>query len=245
MGGHQSTQTVKVSTNVVTNATLNVTQNCLSYMDGTQVISIHGHGIIFKGNIQRSQLSVDMKCVDQMSQKGEFENRLADSIAQELKDQEQALTEWMDPSGDDQGTDITQNVTTNITFNDVQNCLASLNGTQLFIVSGSDDVIVDNMQEQTMTLAQQCLMSGGQATDVVNNVTNTVNQHTNYDSESPFAFITDAVEAVLKSTMAIAAVVFVAIVILVLVFEVGTRRKSTKSAPPIVVAETFPLATAS
>ena len=225
MGGHTSKQSVDATTNVVTNATLNVSQNCLSYMDGTQVISIHGSGIIFKGNIQQSQLSVDMKCIDQMSQEGDFESQLTASITQQLEDEEVAATQWMDPSGDDQKTDITSNVTTNITFNDVQNCLATLNGTQLFVVSGSNDVIVDNMQEQTMTLAQQCLMSGGQTVDVVSDITNTVNQHSTYDSENPWSFIVDAIEAVLKSAMAIAAVVFIAIVILVMVFEVGTRRK--------------------
>ena len=225
MGGHHSKQTVTVSTKMVANTSLNVAQNCLSYLDGTQVISIHGRDIIFKGNIQRSRLNIDMKCVDKMSQKGEFKNKLTDSITQELRDQEQALTEWMDPSGDNQKTDIVQNVTTNITFNDVQNCLASLNGTQLIVVSGSNDVIVDNLQEQTITLAQECLMSGSQATEVVNDITNTVNQHSSYDSKSPFAFITDAIEAALKSAMAIMAIIFITIVILVLVFEIGTHHK--------------------
>ena len=237
MGGHHSKQSVKVSTNVVTNASLNVTQNCLTFMDGTQVISIYGSGIIFKGNIQRSTLSVDSKCVSQMSQQGEFENKLTDSISQELKDQEVAMTQWMDSSGDDQETDIVQNVTTNITFTDVQNCIDSLQGTQLFIVRGNNDVVVDNMQDQTMTLASSCMMGGGQTVDVVNDVTNTVNQHSTYTSKNPFAFITDAIEAALKSAMAIAAVVFIAIVILVLVFEIGTKGHHHKgaAAPEVVM----------
>lgn len=235
MGGHHSKQTVKVTTNIVTNASLNVAQNCLSFMDGTQVISIYGSGIIFKGNIQRSQLSVNMKCVSKFAQEGEFKNKLRDSITQELKDQEQALTAWMDPGGDDQETDITENITTNITFNDVQNCLASLNGTQLFIVRGTDDVVVDNMQDQTMKLAAECLMSGGQTTEVTNDVTNTINQHSTFKAQSPFAFITDAIEAALKSAMAIAAVVFIAIIVLVLVFEIGTKGKKKKGAPPMIV----------
>ncbi len=233
MGGHHSTQTSKMTTNIITNATLNATQNCLSYMDGTQIISIHGSGIIFKGNIQESQLSVDMKCVDNINQKGDFENKIIDHLTQELKDQEVALTQWLDSSGDDQHSDITTNVVTNITFNDVQNCLASLNGTQMFIVSGNNDVVVDNMQKQTLSLAQQCLMSGGQATEVVNDVTNTLNQHSSYVAQNPFAFITDAITAILKSAMATAAVIFIAIVILVLVFKIGTQRKS---GTPVIVA---------
>lgn len=236
MGGHHSKQTVSVTTNVVTNASLNVAQNCLTFMDGTQVISIYGSGIIFKGNIQRSTLSVDSKCVSQMSQQGEFENKLTDSITQEMKDQEIALTQWLDPSGDDQLTDIVQNVTTNVTFNDVQNCIDSLQGTQLFIVRGNNDVIVDNIQDQTMTLASTCMMGGAQTVDVVNDVSNTVNQHSTYTSKNPFAFITDAIEATIKSAMAIAAVVFIAIVILVLVFEIGAKGHHKAAATPEVMA---------
>ena len=235
MGGHHSKQTVGVSTDLVTNASLNVAQDCLAFMDGTQVISIYGSGIIFKGNIQRATLSVDSKCVSQMGQQGEFENKLTDSITQTLKDQEIAMTQWMDPSGDNQTTDIVQNVTTNITFNDVQNCIDSLQGTQLFIVRGNNDVIVDNMQEQTMNLASTCMMSGGQTVDVVNDVTNTVNQHSTYTSKNPFAFITDAIEAAVMSAAAIAAVVFIAIVILVLVFEIGSKGHQNAAVPEVLV----------
>lgn len=236
MGGHHSTQSANDTEDVVTTATFNATQNCLSYMDGTQVIAISGSGNIFEGNIQESELSVDMKCVDQMSQQGDFQNQLEASISQTLQDQEIALTEWMDPGGDSQESSIVQNVTNNITFDDVQNCLASLNGTQLFVVSGSNNVVVDNLQTQTMALAQECLMSGGQAADVVNDVTSNINQHSHYDSESPFAFITDAIEAMLKSAMAIAAVVFVVIIVLVLAFEIGTRRKKPAAAPGALAA---------
>lgn len=235
MGGHHSKQIVKVSTDIVTNASLNVAQNCLSFMDGTQVISIYGSGIIFKGNIQRSTLSVDSKCVSQMSQQGSFASKLTDSVAQELADQEVAMTEWMDSSGDYQRSQIIQKVTTNVSFSDVQNCVNSLQGTQLFVVRGDNDVVVDNMQDQTLALAASCLMGGGQAVDTVNDITNTVNQHSSYDSENPLAFITDAIEATFKSAMAVAAVVFIAIVILVLVFEVARRhhrpRRAAASSP--------------
>jgi hypothetical protein len=228
MGGHHTKQSVKLSSDVVTNGTLNVTQNCIAFMDGTQVISIYGSGIIFKGNIQRSQIGVNMECVDHMGQQGGFENKLVDSVTQKLRDQEQALTEWLDPGGSNQRSDVSQKVSTNITFNNVQNCLARLNGTQLFVVTGSNDVVVDNLQEQTLNLAQQCLLSGGQVVDVVNDVTNTVNQHSVYDSQNPLAFITDAFDAVLKSSMALAAVVFIALIILVSVFKIGTRGNNAQ-----------------
>lgn len=224
MGGHISRQSLGVSTNVVTKAALDVTQSCLAFMDGTQVISIYGSGNIFRGNIQRSTLSVDSKCMSQMSQQGEFENSLENSITQAMKDQEVAMTQWISPGKNDQMATIAQDVTTKVTFTDVQNCVSSLQGTQLFIVSGNDNVVVDNMQDQTLSLAASCLMSGGQVTGVTNDITNTVNQHSTYDSENPFAFITDAIEAVFGSAAAMAALVFIAIVVLVFVYEVRKRK---------------------
>ncbi|GFR88689.1 protein E248R [Elysia marginata] len=231
MGGHTSRQTIDLSTGIFTSASMRVAQNCLTFMDGSQVISVYGSGIVFKGNIQRSTLSVDSKCVSQLSQKDSFTNELTNRVAQELKDQELALTQWMDPSGDDQDTDVSTMVATAIEFKDVQNCLGSLQGTQLFIIRGNDDEIVGNLQEQTLALASTCLMGGKQAVNAVNSVTNTINQHSTYDSKNPFAFITDAIETTFKSAMAMAAVVFIAIVVLIFVFEIGTDHGKSRTSP--------------
>jgi hypothetical protein len=245
MGGHVSKQAVAVSSKVVTNAAMKATQNCLSLMEGNQVISIDGSNIIFSGNTQKLSLSVNSQCVSQMSQNGEFENKITDTITQELKDQEIAATQWLDPSADIQSTDIVQNVTTNITFDHVQNCINSLQGTQIIVVRGSNDVVANNIQEETMNLASTCMMSGSQAVDVINDLTNTVNQHSTYVSKNPFAFITDAIEAAIKSAMALAAVVFIAIVILVLVFEIGTKgHHKSADAPKVMVVPSSSATTA-
>ena len=229
MGGHHSKQTSNVTSDLITNAVLGVTQNCLAFMDGKQVISVYGSGNVFEGNIQRSQLSVNTKCVDKINQSGEFKNKLKNSISQKLKDEELALTEWLDPSGDSQGSDITQNITTNISFKNAQKCLTGLDGSQLFVVHGTNNIVVDNMQDQTLDLTNECIMDGSQAAETSNSVTNTVNQHSVYESKSPLAFITDAIAASIKSVIAIIAIVFVVIVIMALVFETGTKSEPTHS----------------
>lgn len=241
MGGHHSTQSSTESSSIMTNATLNVAQNCLSYVDGTQVIGIYGSGNVFRGNIQSSQLSVDMRCVDAMGQQGSFSDQLTSSIEQELADQEVALTQWLDSSSDTQKSAITQRIVEGITFTDVENCLASVDGTQLFVVDGSNNVIVDNLQEQTQNLATQCLLSGGQAANVVNDVTNTTNQHSTYDSENPFAFITDAIQSVFQSGAVLAVVLLIAVVLFAVVYKLATRRgkkSPTAVAPDAPVAPT-------
>lgn len=221
----QTNQTISNTSTLVSDAALNVTQNCLAFMDETQVISIVGSGNVFSGNVQQADLSVDMKCVSTFAQEGDFENKLADNIQQELEQTSIAMTQWMDPSGDNQSTSITQNVTNNIRFQDVQSCLAKESGVQLFVAEGDNNTIVNNAQRQTMNLASQCLMSGGQAATVANEVTNTMNQHAVITSKNPLDFISDALTAIFGSIAAMAALGFVALIAVVLLFVWLSKKR--------------------
>ena len=225
MGSHTSKQSVATSTSLITKSVLDVTQDCMQIAVGKQVMKIDGSDNVFKGNTQTASMKIDAGCMDRMSQDNNFSTRLNDTIAQKLKDQTVAGLGWMDPGGDDQSTSISQNITSGITFTDVQKCLSEMNNTQLMVVSGSDNVVADNLQEQSMSIASKCIMGGSQTADVSNDVTNTVNQHSDYDAENPFAFITDAIESTISSSMAILAIAFISIVILVLVFKIVHKHK--------------------
>lgn len=244
MGGHHSSQTMSATTDLVTNASLDIAQGCLSYASGSQTMSIQGSGNVFEGNVQKANIVVKTDCFDRATQDGKFKLHLTDSISQSLKDQEQGLTEWLDPSGDDQTSSITESVTTNITLENVQNCVTNLNGSQVFVVPGDHNIVIDNMQDQSMTMASHCLMKNGQTTKAVYDVTNIFNQHSDFKEKSPFAFITDAIEALAKSALAIAAVVFIAIVILVLVFEARHFLHKHQSSSTSVPEPTTQTATA-
>ena len=238
MGGHQSKQSVAVSSDLVTNASMKMSQDCISFMDGSQVIAVNGSGNVVDGNVQESSMSVNSKCVAQLGEDGSFVNKLTDSVSQALKDEEIALSQWMDGSKDKQSTSIAENVTQNLTFEEAQKCLNTVQGTQVIMVKGTGNVVSDNLQEQSSQLVSNCLMSGSETAKSVNDVTNTINQHSTYKSDNPFSFITDAIEGVFRSAIAVAAVVFIAVVILVLVFEVGGRKKKKGGAPapPVIVA---------
>lgn len=229
MGGHESKQEVDISTTVVTDATLNVTQGCMSVMAGDQVMAVHGNGNVFTDNTQDQSMSIDMNCIDQMQQSNQFSSKINSSITQTLSDSEVALTEWMDPSSDTQTASVANNVTTNVTFDDTQNCMLSMSGTQIMGVSGDANLYAGNAQDQSEEITTTCLMSGGQYSTVVNNLTNTANQHSIYDSENPLAFIPDAIQATITSATAILAVMFIVITILVLVFMAGRRKRKRKT----------------
>lgn len=235
MGGHHTKQTVNATTDIISNAVMNSMQNCVTYATGTQVISIDGTGNIVTQNVQSMTMSIQTDCVKQAVQSAEFFNDLTDQITQTIDQQTVALTQWLDSGSDTAESTINQSVTTNITENDIQNCLFSMNNKQLMVVKGDYNVLSGNVQQQKSSMVGQCLSNSTQASQAINDIANTTNQHSTYDSKNPFAFITDAFAAVFKSALAIAAVVFIMITILVIVFELGTKKKKAAAAPALPV----------
>lgn len=227
----QTNQTISATSSLVTDASLDVTQKCLAFMDETQVISVMGSGNVFSGNIQEADLSVDMKCVSSFEQADEFSNKLADNIQQELEQTSIAMTQWMDPTGHNQSSDIVQNVSTNVRLADVQTCLAKESGTQLFVTQGNNNLFANNAQRQTMNLVSQCMASGGQVASVVNEVTNTMNQHAVVTAQNPLAFISDALSALVESLGGMVILAFVVFIAVILLFGWLTRGSSKASSP--------------
>jgi hypothetical protein len=237
MGGHHSRQSVSASENVVAKATMNVAQDCISYVAGSQTMDVEGSGNVFSGNVQRSSLVVDSKCMSNLSQSATFQDKLAAQVKQELRDQQVALTGWLNPGSDTQVSDIAQSVSTAVTYNDAQKCLNRLSGRQILTVKGDDNEVTNNLQSQTLSLVSDCMMAGSQAAAAVNSMTNSVNQHSTYVSKNPLAFIPDAIEATIKSVAAMAALVFIALIILVIVAKIAKggraqRRAEARAAAP-------------
>lgn len=228
-GGHKTKQSINTTSDTVTNAAFNSVQKCYKAADGTQIFNITGSNDIVTGNTQKLNLVVDVnECASDVNQDGKFKDTISNKIAQSLKDQEVALTQGLDNSKDIQNTKLLNKVRTNLTFNDVQNCNAKLDGTQIFNVAGNNDIVENNAQEQTLDLFANCMKQSGQTADVIHDITNTINQHSTYTSKNPFAFITDAIKEALKSAMIIAAVVFIAIIAFVFIYEVsGKKDKSS------------------
>jgi len=218
MGGHQSKQSVSDSVSAVGSAVQSVTQSCINYVNAENVIAIDGSGNVVGGVTQSLAISVDSKCSGEVTQDASFENNLANSVAQELHDQEVSMTQWLDNSGDTSSDAIKQSVSTNVTATTVQTCLNSINSQNILNVSGSGNIVKGVVQSGTVNLLSQCMLGQGQTSSTVNDITNTVNQHSVYDSENPLAFITDSIEAVMKTAVGAIAVVFILLICFVGLF---------------------------
>lgn len=233
MGGHHTKQTVGVSTNVAASIVQNTAQSCISVAYGGNTFNINGNYNDISGVAQTVSISVSPTCAVFASQNSTFDTSLSAAITQALSDQEVALTQWLDNSRDDQAASIAQNVTANFTQTAVQNCVNNLNGYNIFDVTGDGNVVRDVTQTATLSLVSQCILQGGQTSDVVTNITNTVNQQSAYTSSNPFSFITDALEALSKSILLFLAAMFVLIVCFALAYAFLTRhRRAGPAAAP-------------
>jgi len=225
MGGYHSKQKVTDTTDVVSNAVLDVVQTCTTYMAGDQEINITGDGNDVSDNVQSATMTINAACVDKIGQYGTFNAHMSDSVTQQLASKGVAMTGWLDPGGSTQSTSIKQNVTDNVSFSDAQASTKKLATKQLIVVSGSGDVVVNNLQTQSTNLMADSLMSGpGQVATCVNSITDTVNQHATQVESNPLACITDAMDTLFHSALGIAALVFIAVIILAVVFEFGHSR---------------------
>jgi len=238
MGGHQSKQSVNISTSVVSNIVQKSTLSCLTYMNGTNIIDVVGNDNVVIDTTQQVSITVNSDCISDATQQASLQANLTTNITQAIKDQEVALTQWMDHSSDDNEAALTQSVTSNVTLTTAVTCLNSLNGSNAVYVAGNSNVVKKSLQTSTSNLISQCLLSQGQVTNTIADITDTLNQHNDYTSENPFAFITDAIEAIAKSAMMLIAVIFILLICFVVVFESLHHKKTT---PLPVDALAYPL----
>ena len=232
MGGHQSKQSISASTRVVGSVVQKVAQDCISYVNAENIIVIRGNGNIVGTVDQSVSIRVDSDCRILSSQDAEFTTKLNDSMTQVLSDQQIALTQWLDNSKDDTENSISQTIKNKVTQTTVQTCLTNVNGHNVFAISGDDNVVSKATQSSAIDVISNCMLNQGQQSDTVSDISNTINQHSTYVSQNPLAFLTDTLEAIMKSAMTLLAVVFIVIVCFIVIY-MGLRRDKKPPPPPI------------
>ena len=236
MGGHQSKQTVSMTSKILTKATYNSTQNCISVGEGSNVFSLYGDHNVVENVSQNTTLSVDSECSQNISQNQDFQTQLANTVVDSLKTQEVALTSWMTPGKSTQSSNVDNVVKNNITTNLVQNCLTQLSGTNVFSLVGSSNVVRGVMQSLTENKFGGCLGANSQVVKTSADVTNAVNQTMSDVQKNPFAFITDAIQSVVKNIAVLGGIALVALVMVVVLAALlrkhHKRSKERKAADP-------------
>ena len=233
MGGHQSRQSLSVSSDIVTAATLSQSQDCISVSDGKNVLNVFGTGNVVQNVTQDMQFSINQNCSQMLQAKDDFQQKLNAEIAQSLKNQDVALTSWLTPGSSRQSETISNSVTTNITTDLVQKCLTQMSGTNVINVQGSANVVQNVVQKQSQSIMAGCMQGNKQSLSTMTDITDTVNQNQQNVSKSPLSFITDAISATVRNVVVAIAIMFISVVLLVVLGKVLSHRRSpAKDAGP-------------
>lgn len=233
MGPRNSKQSLSVSSDLVTNATLNQSQDCIVADFAENVINVQGSGNVVSGAKQGITFTVKQDCASTLDAKENFQASVNDQIAQSLKNQTTALMSWASPGSAKESINLSNSVTTNITTTMVQKCLATLQGRNVINIQGSGNVLENTKQDVSMKVLSSCMQGNTQALSTMTDITDTINQKQSNVDENPFGFITDAITAVVGD-LAVAAVVVVVLVVLVVAIAgaLGGSKKSPAPLPP-------------
>ena len=77
-------------------------------------------------------------------------------------------------------------------------------------------------------------MSGDQTSSAVSEITDTINQHSEYVSTNPLSFIGDFFKGLFQSGIMAMAAIFIGIIILVFVYEIARGGDKTSQYVPAV-----------
>lgn len=229
MGGHESKQTVTATTTIVATNISSATQNCVQVVVGGNTLDVSGNNNVVQDNNQSVTISVTAECVQRTVNDSNFQTNLNNKIVQDLKDKGVAGTQWLDNSKDSNDTTLTNSITTSVSNTTVQNCLMSLNGSNVINVSGNNNIVSKNTQTTAIKAISTCYSKSANASDTISDITDGANQTNDHTSDNPFAFITDAITAMAKSAMMIAGFIFVAIICFVFLFMYLSRDKRKPS----------------
>ncbi len=231
MGGHHSSQKVNITSKMLTKATYNSTQNCITVAQGSNVFSLYGDNNVVENVDQTTTLSVNSQCSQKLSQDQDFQSKLASKVVESLKTQEVAMMSWMTPGKSTQESNVNNAVETNITTNLVQNCLTQLSGTNIFSLVGSGNVVRGVVQSMTESKFGDCLGSSSQVVKTASDVTNAVNQTMSDLQKNPLAFLTDAFQSVVSNIVLFGGIAVVAMVLIV-VIAIALHKRKKRPAPP-------------
>lgn len=226
MGGHQSTQSVNEISQSICNVTNTSSLSCLTLTQGSNVVVVGGDGNDIGNIVQNMSLTVSSDCGANTDYQSGIATQIQNTVAQNLKDQEVAMTQFLDSSKDNQSTNIQSTVATNIANSTVVSCINDLNMSQVTDISGNFNEVKSIVQDATITEISKCMMGNQSVSSSTTGITNAINQSSTYVSKNPLAFISDAIKAIADDVMLFIAAIFIMVVCFVVLYKILHRKSS-------------------
>lgn len=224
MGASHSVTTSVVESSAAS-AVQKSTQNCTTFVNGSNSIVVDGDGNVVGDVDQKLFLRVNAECMQGSQLSAGLVQSLSAQLSSDLSDKSVALTQWMDNTKDTVKSAVSQSVSSSIDLESVQACGKTIDGDNTLTITGSDNVVEDVTQSKVASLFQTCLFKDDSSAQSSASAATVANQNLASTSENPLAFIGDAVDAAFSDAAhSIAAVFIVFICVLGMYFALRSPR---------------------
>ena len=231
MGGHTSKTTATAVATIASSDIQTATVDDVSYTSGSNTFTLSGDGDVVDVVTQTVKVSIDTASAVTAAASSATQDQIASDLENTSSDHSVSFTQWLDDSGDTTASTVTETVTQLTDQQNLTSCFTNLDGSNIIAISGSGDVVKDFIQTSMASEVASCIMNSNETASAVAAATNAINQSATYASENPFAFVTDAIEAVARDALLFAVVAFILVVAFVLVSKELAER-AARAGPP-------------
>ena len=179
MGNADSTNSITMTENVMSNTVSDIISNQTASSDQVQVISVAGGTgpVNISGNSQNQQVSVNMTGVAKQMSKIQTQQKIAQKLSQIAASSVSGINLDNNSNSDNSINDYL-NVSMNVASNLSQICAAKNNQTQVISVNFQDGAVKidDNQQKQVGTVVAKCIQDASSTNKSLQSVTTTLDQ---------------------------------------------------------------------
>ena len=193
MGGSSSKATTEKVVKTISEQIYNLTQECSSSVSGLNEVDITGNYNVIDHVSQTVKVNFTADCVNNIINRDDFADNLSDNVAQSLKSDGVALTEFADAGSQSSVDNVKQIIKHTVTANVVQKCLMSIVASNTIRIAGSGNRVEDIQQNSTVAAISNCLSGNHSVIKAANKVSDITSQESKATSANPIAPLTDLI----------------------------------------------------
>ena len=165
-GGAKAKQTLKSTTELVTDVLMSDVQNCSTFFKSVQVQAQVGDVNVMTGGKQAAAMQISSSCYASAEKMAELQNDIVMALMQKAEVVTSGFS--LDKAKSVIEDEITNSVRNNITQEFVQDCITSANNYQAQLQIGGYNIQQDMQQDVTMNAVQECIAASSAVANIAN-----------------------------------------------------------------------------
>lgn len=235
-GGSKKKQSIteKVMSDIASEISAKIQQNCTSRVQSEQVINIVGHDNVLLDIVQRGFFQVNANCKITQNIINEMVAQLSSKFTAVMEDNRDALSETLksvwskSKSKQEMNREVELIMKNYITAEVVQNCAASIENRQAILVEGDRNVIKGVTQDMMAQVSLECLSNNSAVNNMMSELVSESAYTQEYKESGPFSWLSD----LFSNAVFVVILIFILLIVLAFVFLMSRGGSRSGGAVP-------------